>query len=727
VPRQRTAAVTEHYKPKLVAALQTNDAKQIYPVLRATVIAAWLAAVHKAASKAPAIATAVQTNGLDLAVPPQTPIDWAESADIPGDALPSGLAIQLAAMADYAENLASGDSDLDPDDQADQIIRTTANEMAETAAQAAYAAGGVDQWNVELDGPNPCVACQEAADNGPYDTGDGPDLPIHAMCECESAPVTDSSESRSWSGYHNRRTAMSEKYDADALKDLAAKGKAMKNDDGSISYPIADAEDLSKAIKAVGRGNADHDSIRLHIIEQAAKLGLSDQIPDNWDKTDGSLTDQKSADVNSEDRKDCPTCNGDGKIKGNTTKCPDCDGTGKRAARRPRARREMALQHEMRRFHTNEIRAGKQTDDGLVPLEGVVIRYGVPYEVNDMAGTFTETIHRGAATNVLAGKPDIRMLFNHDGMPLARTGANASLDAWEEDDGLHIRAMVDPRQTIANDLIVALERGTVTQMSVGMQVDREQDQWSGEDEYGLPNVRNIFGLDNIFDASAVTYPASTTTTLALASRMNDMPPEITVRTQKLWELAREGRKGTISQADSDTLMHVIEGLHAVRSSGPMTPDDVRESLGLMPLDDAEKADLIERTLDLLSEVRASPTAQDPIIAKKIADAHVAVAAALAAQAKDPDNNSDPVDKKVWNHLALAHGSLTDAMKAQASDGAPDDNSVEDSSGGPDGTLNGSGPAGGVGSQDGTGARSLVIDIDMDMARLRRRPFLTHSQ
>jgi len=520
---------------------------------------------------------------------------------------------------------------------------------------------------------------------------------------------------------------MSEKYDADALKDLAAKGKAMKNDDGSISYPIADAEDLSKAIKAVGRGNADHDSIRLHIIEQAAKLGLSDQIPDNWDKTDGSLTDQKSADVNSEDRKDCPTCNGDGKIKGNTTKCPDCDGTGKRAARRPRARREMALQHEMRRFHTNEIRAGKQTDDGLVPLEGVVIRYGVPYEVNDMAGTFTETIHRGAATNVLAGKPDIRMLFNHDGMPLARTGANASLDAWEEDDGLHIRAMVDPRQTIANDLIVALERGTVTQMSVGMQVDREQDQWSGEDEYGLPNVRNIFGLDNIFDASAVTYPASTTTTLALASRMNDMPPEITVRTQKLWELAREGRKGTISQADSDTLMHVIEELHAVRSSGPMTPDDVRESLGLMPLDDAEKADLIERTLDLLSEVRASPTAQDPIIAKKIADAHVAVAAALAAQAKDPDNNSDPVDKKVWNHLALAHGSLTDAMKAQASDGAPDDNSVEDSSGGPDGTLNGSGPAGGVGSQDGTGARSLVIDIDMDMARLRRRPFLTHSQ
>ena len=386
--------------------------------------------------------------------------------------------------------------------------------------------------------------------------------------------------------------------------------------------------------------------------------------------------------------------------------------------RRPRARRELGLVHEMRRFHANEVRAGKPTDDGLVPLEGIVIRYGVPYEVHDMAGTFTETIHRGAAAKVLAGKPDIRMLFNHDGMPLARTGAEASLDAWETDEGLCIRALVDPRQTIANDLIVALERGTVTQMSVGMQVDRDSDQWSGEDDYGLPNVRNIFGLEDIFDASAVTYPASTTTTLALASRMSDLPPEITVRTQKLWDLAREGRKGTISQADSDTLMHLIEDLHTLRQADSIRADmeEFARTVDETPeLTEDEKSDLIERTLDLLSECRAAPTAQDPVVAKKIATAHAAVGDALAAQAKDPDANSDPTDKKVWNHLAEAHGSLTNAMKAQASDGAPDDN------GGPDGTLNGNSPAGGAGSEDGTGARSLIIDIDLDMARLRRRP------
>jgi hypothetical protein len=65
---------------------------------------------------------------------------------------------------------------------------------------------------------------------------------------------------------------------------MADSGDAMP--DGS--YPIADAEDLDNAIKAVGRGNADHDAIRSHIIKRAKALGLSERIPDNWN-SDGSV------------------------------------------------------------------------------------------------------------------------------------------------------------------------------------------------------------------------------------------------------------------------------------------------------------------------------------------------------------------------------------------------------------------------------------------------------
>lgn len=80
-----------------------------------------------------------------------------------------------------------------------------------------------------------------------------------------------------------------DKYSADDRKTMAGKGQAMP--DGS--YPIADEEDLNNAIHAVGRGNADHDAIRAHVIKRAAALGKSDAVPDNWN-SDGSLKSESS-------------------------------------------------------------------------------------------------------------------------------------------------------------------------------------------------------------------------------------------------------------------------------------------------------------------------------------------------------------------------------------------------------------------------------------------------
>jgi ATP-dependent protease ClpP protease subunit len=76
------------------------------------------------------------------------------------------------------------------------------------------------------------------------------------------------------------------KYKQDDRDRMAKSGQAMP--DGS--YPIADEEDLDNAIHAVGRGGADHDAIRRHIIKRAKALGLSEKIPDNWN-ADGSLQD----------------------------------------------------------------------------------------------------------------------------------------------------------------------------------------------------------------------------------------------------------------------------------------------------------------------------------------------------------------------------------------------------------------------------------------------------
>lgn len=75
----------------------------------------------------------------------------------------------------------------------------------------------------------------------------------------------------------------------------AASGAAMP--DGS--YPITSKADLRKAIRAVGRGNADHSAIRKHIIKRAKALGLEAMVPSNWN-ADGSLKDANKADVDEE-------------------------------------------------------------------------------------------------------------------------------------------------------------------------------------------------------------------------------------------------------------------------------------------------------------------------------------------------------------------------------------------------------------------------------------------
>lgn len=78
------------------------------------------------------------------------------------------------------------------------------------------------------------------------------------------------------------------KYSGDDMKAMLAKGHAMKNASGDPSYPVKDRTDLQKAIKAVGRGGADHDAIRRHVMKRAKALGLTSMIPDSWG-VDGSM------------------------------------------------------------------------------------------------------------------------------------------------------------------------------------------------------------------------------------------------------------------------------------------------------------------------------------------------------------------------------------------------------------------------------------------------------
>ena len=146
---------------------------------------------------------------------------------------------------------------------------------------------------------------------------------------------------------------------------------------------------------------------------------------------------------------------------------------------------------------------------GTVTVEGYALKYEQPYEVNDMFGTFIEVMKRGAAANVTGD--DCRLLFNHQGMPMART-TNGTLMLDDDGVGLHIRADLDvANSTLASDVAAVIERGDVTQMSVGFVVAKGGDAWNDDFTY-----RRITRLGELMDCSPVTYPASPTTSIQIA-------------------------------------------------------------------------------------------------------------------------------------------------------------------------------------------------------------------
>lgn len=138
------------------------------------------------------------------------------------------------------------------------------------------------------------------------------------------------------------------------------------------------------------------------------------------------------------------------------------------------------LEREVRRFNIAEFEFRDSAADGFT-FEGVASVVDTPYEVNDMFGTFSETIRSGAFNKTLRdSKADVALFVNHDtmGIPLATRGAGTlKLSA---DPNLRVSATLDP---IRNDVIAirsAVQRGEMSQMSIGFQVPKARDTWNAD-------------------------------------------------------------------------------------------------------------------------------------------------------------------------------------------------------------------------------------------------------
>jgi HK97 family phage prohead protease len=149
---------------------------------------------------------------------------------------------------------------------------------------------------------------------------------------------------------------------------------------------------------------------------------------------------------------------------------------------------------ERRTFTVRNIEA-RQADDGTMRMAG----YAAVFNEASLPLPFIEKIAPGAFTKTLQETPDVRLLTNHEGLPMART-KNGTMRLYEDETGLYFEAELANTQE-ARDLYTLVERGDVDQMSFAFRVIRQN--WSKDrTERTLTEVSLADG-----DVSIVTYPA----------------------------------------------------------------------------------------------------------------------------------------------------------------------------------------------------------------------------
>jgi HK97 family phage prohead protease len=111
---------------------------------------------------------------------------------------------------------------------------------------------------------------------------------------------------------------------------------------------------------------------------------------------------------------------------------------------------------------------------------------------------FVEYVRRGAFAKTLNDGADVRLLIDHDGVPLART-RSGTLMLEEDDRGLRVEASLDPMNPDAARVISAMKRGDISQMSFAFRTIK--DNWNSD-----RSVRELKEVQ-LYDVSVVTFPA----------------------------------------------------------------------------------------------------------------------------------------------------------------------------------------------------------------------------
>lgn len=158
------------------------------------------------------------------------------------------------------------------------------------------------------------------------------------------------------------------------------------------------------------------------------------------------------------------------------------------------------------RATTAEFKTRAEGEDKII--EGYFAVFNDTYEMWEGA---TESIAPGAFTDTLAD--DIRALVNHDTtLVLGRTSAH-TLELTQDERGLYGRIRINPNDTDAMNLYARVERGDVSQCSIGFDILSEETDFreDGSVHWTIKSVK-------LYEVTCCTFPAYESTSINARQR-----------------------------------------------------------------------------------------------------------------------------------------------------------------------------------------------------------------
>jgi len=122
---------------------------------------------------------------------------------------------------------------------------------------------------------------------------------------------------------------------------------------------------------------------------------------------------------------------------------------------------------------------------------------------------FIEYVKRGAFSKTLNDGADVRLLMDHEGVPLARS-KSGTLALEEDERGLRVEADLDPMNPDSARILSAMKRGDISQMSFAFRTIKD----SFNADRSVRELREV----QLFDVSVVTFPAYEETVAELRKR-----------------------------------------------------------------------------------------------------------------------------------------------------------------------------------------------------------------